>query len=414
MSGTAVVPAPVPMATARRLRLAIYYPWLYLKSGGERTIYELASRSRHDWTIITNRYEENATYPEFRNLKIVQLSSVSVKRTFLEVARSAWRILFQKLPLDGYDAALVFCEGVGDLVVFRNTEIPLACYCFTPLRAAFDEAYQANYLARHPPSLKRRLALRAGAVIYRFVDRLAWKRYSHVFSISNEVTRRILKGRLCEPEKLSLLYAGIDLAQMRPTYEYDQYFLIPGRIMWTKDTALGIRSFIEMKRRRPDLVNFKLVIAGFLDKKSEPYLAELRQIASGRDDIDFVISPTDAQLYRLYQRCYAVMYTPFNEDMGLIPVEAMAFAKPILAINRGGPRETVTHGSTGFLIEPLPEAFAETMIQLADNPAKVRAIGRQGVEYARQFDWRAFQETIDTFFDRLVETKTGLSRKSCE
>jgi glycosyltransferase involved in cell wall biosynthesis len=411
MSGTAVTLAPAPVVTARRLRLAIYYPWLYLKSGGERTIYELVSRSRHDWTIITNRYEEDSTYPEFKQLKIVQLQSVSVKRTFVEVARSAWRIVSQKLPLDGYDAALVFCEGVGDLVVFRNTGTPFACYCFTPLRAAFDEAYQANYLARHPASLTRRVALRAGATLYRFVDRLAWKRYHHVFSISNEVTRRILKGRLCEPEKLSLLYAGIDLANMRPTYEYEPYFLIPGRIMWTKDTALGIRSFIEMKRRRPDLVKFRLVVAGFLDKKSEPYLAELRRIAGTRDDIEFVISPSDTELYRLYQRCYAVMYTPFNEDMGLIPVEAMAFAKPILGINRGGPRETISHGSTGFLIEPLPEEFAKTMIELADNPAKAKAIGRKGVEYARQFDWGAFQETIDSFFDRLAETKAGLSSR---
>jgi hypothetical protein len=108
MSGTAVTLAPPTIATTRRLRLAIYYPWLYLKSGGERTIYELVSRSRHDWTIITNRYEADATYPEFKQLKVVPLSSVSVKRTFFDVARSAWQIVSQKLPLEGYDAALVF------------------------------------------------------------------------------------------------------------------------------------------------------------------------------------------------------------------------------------------------------------------------------------------------------------------
>src|SRR3954452_21358163 len=80
-----------------RLRLAIYYPWLYLRSGGERTIYELVSRSRHDWTIITNRYDAGSTYPEFKNLNIVQMDNVSVRRTFKAVAGAAFRILFQKL-----------------------------------------------------------------------------------------------------------------------------------------------------------------------------------------------------------------------------------------------------------------------------------------------------------------------------
>ena len=403
---------PVRARNGGRLRLAIYYPWLYLRSGGERTIYELVSRSRHDWTIITNRYDAGSTYPEFKNLNIVQMDNVSVRRTFRAVAGAAFRILFQKLPLEDYDAVLVFCEGLGDLILFRNSDVPAVCYCFTPLRAAFDEAYQERYLARTGNSVLRRFVLRAGAAVYRHADRLAWKRYRHVFSISHEVTRRILKHRLCMADKISLLYAGIDVRRMRPSYRYDPYFLIPGRIMWTKDTALGIRSFIEMKQRRPDLSDFRLVIAGFVDAKSEPYVAELRRLASGRDDIRFVISPEDEELHRLYRNCYATIYTPFNEDMGLIPVESMAFAKPVLTVDRGGPRETVMHGRTGFLLEPSPAAFADVMIELADEPARVEAIGRNGVEYAQKFDWTHFQETIDSFFEELAGGAPGLHARS--
>jgi len=300
------------------------------------------------------------------------------------------------------------------LILFRNSGVPAACYCFTPLRAAFDEAYQERYLVRTGNSTLRRVVLYAGAAMYRYADRLAWKRYRHIFSISHEVTRRILKHRLCAKGKISLLYAGIDTGLMRPSYRYEPYFLIPGRIMWTKDTALGIRSFIEMKRRRPELSDFRLVVAGFVDAKSEAYLAELRRLAAGRDDIHFVISPEDEELYRLYRNCCATIYTPFNEDMGLIPVESMEFAKPVLTVNRGGPRELVDHGRTGFLLEPSPAAFADVMIALAENPARVEEIGRNGVEYARAFDWMYFQETIDSYFEQLTATAARPNARSAE
>ena len=52
------------------MRVALYYPWLYLKSGVERTLLELVTRSRHDWTFITNHYHRDQTYPEFQQLDV--------------------------------------------------------------------------------------------------------------------------------------------------------------------------------------------------------------------------------------------------------------------------------------------------------------------------------------------------------
>src|SRR5262249_14439675 len=120
----------------------LYYPWVYLFGGPERTISEIIARSRHSWTIYTNRYEPDATFPSLRNAAIVEFSPVPVKRTFLRVAQAAWRVAWQKLPVQQHDAFVVFCEGLGDLTLFRNTSVPTACLCFTPLRAAFDPYYQ--------------------------------------------------------------------------------------------------------------------------------------------------------------------------------------------------------------------------------------------------------------------------------
>ena len=55
---------------------------------------------------------------------------------------------------------------------------------------------------------------------------------------------------------------------------------------------------------------------------------------------------------------------PQNEHFGIVPLEAMAAARPVIACNSGGPRESVLHGTTGFLCRPDPVAVAAAMAQL--------------------------------------------------
>jgi glycosyltransferase involved in cell wall biosynthesis len=108
----------------------------------------------------------------------------------------------------------------------------------------------------------------------------------------------------------------------------------------------------------------RLVIAGMVDAKSQPYVTELRRQASGREDIIFIESPSDEELILLYQRCLAVVFTALNEDWGLVPLEAMACGKPVIATDRGGPRESVAHGETGWLEQDDALHFSHRMAAL--------------------------------------------------
>ncbi len=74
---------------------------------------------------------------------------------------------------------------------------------------------------------------------------------------------------------------------------------------------------------------------------------------------------TDAERSALLTAAAAVIYTPTNEHFGIVPLEAMAAGRPVLACNSGGPTESVLHGRTGFLAEPEAAAFASAMAQLA-------------------------------------------------
>ena len=78
--------------------------------------------------------------------------------------------------------------------------------------------------------------------------------------------------------------------------------------MWTKNIETAINAFVQFTSVSAAHGRFRLIIAGRVDKKSEPYLARLREEARGRGDIEFVVSPTDQMLHRLYADCYAVLF----------------------------------------------------------------------------------------------------------
>ncbi len=395
------------------MKVAIYYPWVYLFGGPERTLSEILARSRHTWTVYTNRYEPESTFPALKTAGIVQFATVPTKRSFFRVAQAAGRIAIQKLPLEQHDAYLIFCEGLGDLTLFRNHSVPVACLCFTPLRAAFDPYYQQHYLSISSHRFLREPILRAGAAAFRVLDRYLWKRYRRVFAISKEVEQRIVRGRLFSPEKIDVIYPGVDVTRLVPSEVYDKNFLIPGRIMWTKNLELAIDAFLLLRNRRKDLGDFTLTIAGFVDAKSKPYLAKLRERTAGCERIRFIVAPSDEELFALCSRAYTVLYPPLNEDWGLAPIEAMALAKPVISVNRGGPKETVIHGETGFLVEPQPAAFADSMELLADQPNLVREMGKRARRRALEFDWSIFIEKLDDYVAQLASPVRDADREQC-
>lgn len=73
---------------------------------------------------------------------------------------------------------------------------------------------------------------------------------------------------------------------------------------------------------------------------------------------------TDRQRALLLAACTAVIYTPQREHFGIVPLEAMAAGRPVIACDSGGPQESVVDGITGFLCEPTTDAFAGAMQSL--------------------------------------------------
>ncbi len=386
------------------MRIAVYHPWIYLKSGLERSLMEIYRRSRHRWTLLTSHYDPEGTYPELKEMGVVELPRVSVRRRYGAVLRAAGTIASTRLDLSGHDALVVSCDGLGSLINFRNRGLPRICLCFTPLRAVYDPEYRTRHLDRLGVLRPLALAFETG---YRFIDRQAWKQYDHVFCISETVRSRVVEGGLYPADGIEIAYAGIAGENIRACDSFEPFFFLPGRVVWTKNIELGIRAFQEFRKRTG--AAFELVIAGMVDEKSRAYRERLGALAGGDPAIRFLHQVSDREMDDLYARCHAVLFTSFNEDQGLTPLEAAAHGKPVIAVNRGGPTETVLHGETGLLAEPEPEAFSRAMEALVADPARAKAMGQRGVERAKRFTWGEFVERIDRYFDGL-ERARGVAR----
>ncbi|MCU1588081.1 MAG: glycosyl transferase group 1 [Frankiales bacterium] len=370
------------------MKVSLYHPWVYLRSGIERWMVELITRSRHEWTVYTHHFEPAATYPEVSDLQVVRLHpEVSVRRSLGPLVHAASTLLRAQLPDDGARALLVSSEGLGDLIALRS-KVPVAAYCHTPLKILHDPA--AADVVRQ--SLPKRLALGTIGPAFEAVDRRAWRHYSHVLANSNETVARIQAARLRPSGPLEVLTPGVSDSwwQGPLVMEREPLLLYAGRIMWQKNIELAIDTIRLLDGRA------RLVVAGMVDVKSEPYLAKLRGMAAGLP-VTFEIAPSDERMRALYRAATALLFTPRNEDFGMVVLEAMAAGTPVLAVDAGGPRGTVHHGVDGWLLPPTPEAFA-AQVTAADF-AQHRTAARQT---AQRFGWDAHVARVDDVMEGLT------------
>jgi glycosyltransferase involved in cell wall biosynthesis len=92
---------------------------------------------------------------------------------------------------------------------------------------------------------------------------------------------------------------------------------------------------------------------------------------------------SDDEIRALYRRA-AVALLPGEEDFGIVPLEAQACGRPVVALGRGGAVETVKHGETGLLVDELSaEAFADAIVDAVDRRFDASAIRRHAEQFGR-------------------------------
>jgi glycosyltransferase involved in cell wall biosynthesis len=194
-----------------------------------------------------------------------------------------------------------------------------------------------------------------------------------------------------------VLYPGVEHENFT-CRAYERFFFYPSRIVPEKELEYAIEAFKLFASRqnakagsaKPGSGDWKLIIAGSLSKRPEHlnYLKKLQGLCT--KDITIETNVSEERLLDLYSRCYATLFTPVDEDYGLIPLESMASSKPCIARNEGGPRETIIDGRDGFLVNSIFE-MADRMERLSNNEELCASLGKSGrAKVIRDFSWERF------------------------
>ncbi len=205
------------------------------------------------------------------------------------------------------------------------------CYCYTPMRYIWD--LYDDYFSPERAGLLTRLGMRLALKPLRRWDVASASRPHHFIAISEHIRRRI---RSIYGKPSDVIYPPVDTDRFRLSTRDEGFFLVAGALVPYKRADLAVQAFSRSGDR--------LVVAG-----DGPELDRLRKSAS--PNVTFTGWVSDEELKSLYEQCTALVF-PGEEDFGIVPVEAMACGKPVIAYGRGGACETVVDtpgGGTGVL-----------------------------------------------------------------
>ena len=200
---------------------------------------------------------------------------------------------------------------------------------------------------------------------------------------------------------IQVLYPPIDLNKfIDPDFESKQRNVQDGKIgpifslnrfERKKNVNILLRAYAKLRRdcaheKKKTKAIPNLVIAGGYDPRNVEnveHLVELKRLAAdlGIDQYTtFAPSVGDDERAQLLRSALCVVYTPHREHFGIVPLEAMYAGSPVIAVNSGGPKETVLHEETGLLVENTVEGFASALEQMVNNPTGAVEMGRKGHE----------------------------------
>jgi glycosyltransferase involved in cell wall biosynthesis len=104
-----------------------------------------------------------------------------------------------------------------------------------------------------------------------------------------------------------------------------------------------------------------------------------------------------------YTRCRALIF-PGEEDFGMVPVEAMASGRPVVAFGRGGATETVARGLTGVIFEKQTiEAIAQAVRSLAHIDIDSKKISAHAQQFSREQFFRKMRAHIDSLLTQRTD-----------
>jgi glycosyltransferase involved in cell wall biosynthesis len=376
------------------MRVAIVHDWLYVVGGAERVLEQLLRiyPGADVYALFDFLPEEDRARLGYEHARTSFIQRMPFARTRHRNYLPLMPLAIEQFDLAGYDLVISSSYAVAKGVLTGPDQLHVS-YVHSPMRYAWD--LQHTYLRESGcdagiKSVIARLILHQ----MRVWDVRTASGPNALVANSAFVARRIQKvyGRSAE-----VIHPPITLSRQRFEGPRGNHFLVASRLVPYKNVEAVVRAFAML----PDL---ELVVAG-----TGPDAAHLREIAG--PNVSFSGFVPDDELRHLMATARAFIFAA-EEDFGIIVLEASAEGTPVLALGRGGVRETVQvrgpHRTGMFFETPEPQSIADC----------VRGFLQQEGHFSREacraqaelFSAELFRARFSTF----VDEQMALHRASCE
>jgi glycosyltransferase involved in cell wall biosynthesis len=345
-------------------RIALVHDWLTGMRGGEKCL-EVLCELYPDAPLYTLLHLKGtmSALIEARDIRtsfVQRLPGIKTKyRSYLPLFPMA----IESLDFSAYDVVISTSHCVAKGARVRPGGLHI-CYCHTPMRYVW-EMYD-EYFGKGRADVLTRSAMRLVAPWLRRWDVKTAPRVNYYIANSENVRRRIQSHYHMDA---AVIFPPVDTAHFDLSAAAAGYYLIVSALVPYKKVDLAVQAFNAMGK--------KLVIVG---KGPE----EERLKAAAGPTIEFLGWRSDDDLRHLYAGCRALVF-PGEEDFGIVPLEAMACGKPVIAYGKGGALETVVEGVTGtFFTAHSVDALTDAVRRIeasAFDPARVRS---RALEFSRE------------------------------
>jgi glycosyltransferase involved in cell wall biosynthesis len=361
------------------VRVAIVHHWFVTRGGGERVAECIASLFPE--AEIFTLMKDAPGIPE-------HLQGRRIHTSFLQkipLAKSHHRHMMPLYPaategLDLRGFGLVISSDSGPVKGVRVDEKAVhICYCHSPMRYLYD-GYE-SYRGQMGPLTRAVFSAAAGRL--RRWDKKAAAKVSYFIANSQYVAGRIRRfyGR-----ESTVIHPPIDLDRARRVAAPGDHYLCAGRLVGYKRTELMIEACMRLGRR--------LRVAG-----TGPEEARLKALV-GSAGVRFLGELSTEALWQEYAECRALLFAA-DEDFGMVPLEAQACGRPVVAYGVGGSLESVRGVGdlpTGvYFGEQTVESVMEGILQFEAAEARGRFDPATIQRWAAEFDTPVFLRRMRDF-----------------
>jgi glycosyltransferase involved in cell wall biosynthesis len=378
-------------------RVAIVHHWFLSRAGGERVFNSIAGMfpAADVFTLFFDK-EKFAAAAHQHKITTSFLDKIPAARKNHRHLLPFYPLAVEMLDLSGYDLVISSDSGPmkGVLTDPHSTHI---CYCHSPMRYLWDG--HSNYHRKMSPLVRTIFGVASHYV--RNWDYSAAQRVDHFIANSHYVAARIRKYYRRES---AVIHPPIDTSKSFLATAIEDYYLAVGRLVSYKRTDILIDACAALGR--------KLVIVG-----DGPERKKLEKRAP--KSVQFLGELDDEALRNVYAQARALLFAA-DEDFGLVPLEAQAYGRPVVAFGKGGSLETVigifpdAHGHNGsrdtaltgvFFDAQTPESLAQAILYFESCEESFSPAHAQ--RHARQFDTSVFVERLASFVNNTITANHG-------